>query len=94
MKTSINKVPGIGSATAKILALHGIKSAEDLAVITVNDLIAVKGFSDIRAAHIIQAAEKVIQAGRSVAKKPKKSQLKKSGKQINHQRRKNPKKTR
>lgn len=56
MTTSIDKVPGIGPATAVLLADHGIHNADDLAAKRVGDLAAIKGFSTIRAGQVIKAA--------------------------------------
>jgi transcription termination factor NusA len=56
MSTSIDKVPGIGPATAVLLADHGIFSAEDLAAKRVGDLAAIKGFNTIRSGQVIEAA--------------------------------------
>jgi len=59
MTTSIEKVSGIGPATATLLADNGILSAEDLAVKPVGDLAAIKGFSSIRAGQVIEAAKQL-----------------------------------
>ncbi len=56
MSTSIEKVPGIGPATAVLLADHGIHSAEDLVAKRVGDLAAINGFNTIRAGQVIEAA--------------------------------------
>ncbi|MFN2258170.1 MAG: helix-hairpin-helix domain-containing protein [Desulfuromonadaceae bacterium] len=56
MSTSIEKVPGIGPATATLLADNGINNAEDLAAKRVGDLAAIKGFNTVRAAQVIEAA--------------------------------------
>ena len=60
MPKSILEIPGIGEWTAKNLALHGFRSANDLAATTTDKLIAVQGFSNIRAAQIIQAAKDLL----------------------------------
>ncbi len=68
MSTSIDKVPGIGPATAVLLADHDIFSAEDLAAKRVGDLAAIKGFNTIRAGQVIEAARLLI--GAAVADTP------------------------
>lgn len=62
MSTSIEKVTGIGPATATLLQNHGIHSAEDLAAKRVGDLAAINGFSSIRAAQVIEAAKQLTTA--------------------------------
>ena len=49
MATALTKVKGIGPATAKLLQEQGISSAEDLAAISVEQLMKTPGFSDVRA---------------------------------------------
>ncbi len=56
MATPLEKVIGIGPATAKQLAENGITSAEDLAARQVEEIAAVHGFSTIRATQVIAAA--------------------------------------
>jgi transcription termination factor NusA len=60
MSSSILEVQGIGQSTAVNLAKHGIKTIEDLASADVARLMTVKGFSDIRAARIISAAQQLL----------------------------------
>jgi len=62
MSTSIEKVPGIGPATAVLLATYGIHSAEDLAAKQIGDLAAVKGFNLLRAGQVIDAAKQLTSA--------------------------------
>jgi transcription termination factor NusA len=54
---SLLEVSGIGPASAKHLAEHGIHSAEDLAGAKLRTLIAIPGFSQIRAKQVIAAAK-------------------------------------
>ena len=56
MATPTTDVKGIGPAAAKLLAEQGIASAEDLAATTLEKLVAIPGFSDIRARQVIAAA--------------------------------------
>ncbi len=56
MATPLEDVTGIGPATAKVLAEHGIASAEDLAARQVEEIALVHGFSTIRAAQVVAAA--------------------------------------
>ena len=44
----LTDVAGIGPSTAKVLAEHGIKTAEDLANATAAQIVAVPGFSEAR----------------------------------------------
>lgn len=62
MSTSIEKVLGIGPATAALLQGHGIHSAEDLAAQRAGDLAAIKGFNSIRAGQVIDAAKQLTDA--------------------------------
>jgi len=62
MSTSIEKVPGIGPATAAVLQNHGIHNAEDLAAQRAGDLAAIKGFNSLRAGQVIDAAKQLIAA--------------------------------
>ena len=57
MATSITNVKGIGPATAAKLQEQGIRSAEDLAVTTIDKLTGISGFSDTRAKQAIAAAK-------------------------------------
>ena len=57
MATTLIEVNGIGPATAKTLAEHGIESAEDLAGAKLGTIMAVPGFSEIRATRTIAAAK-------------------------------------
>lgn len=68
MKTALVEVRGIGPATAQLLAVAGIESAEDLADRPVKEVVLVQGFSDIRAAQVVAAARALVtEAQRSAA---------------------------
>ena len=67
MATTLIEVNGIGPATAKTLAEHGIKSAEDLAGAKLGTIMSVPGFSEIRATRTIAAAKASIK-GAAAAK--------------------------
>ena len=49
-------VPGMDEHTARLLASHGIKSMEDLAELSVDELLEVKGIDEERAKQLIMAA--------------------------------------
>lgn len=59
MPRAIEDVAGIGPATAKILQESGILSADDLAARQVEEVAAIKGFSQVRAAQVIAAAREL-----------------------------------
>ncbi len=59
MGTPLEKVTGIGPASAKLLMESGISSAEDLAARQVEEIAAVRGFSSIRAAQVLAAAREL-----------------------------------
>lgn len=61
MTTPLTSVKGIGPATAAILQEHGISSAEALAAASRATLVAVPGFSDIRAGQAQAAAQAALQ---------------------------------
>lgn len=58
MATSILEVKGIGPATAKTLSEHNINSAEELATAKLGTIMAIPGFSEIRAGKAIAEAKK------------------------------------
>lgn len=60
MAKSILDVNGIGPASAVLLKDAGITTADDLAVATVAQVVLVRGFSDIRAARVIEDAVKLL----------------------------------
>lgn len=60
MATSLLEVKGIGPATADTLAEHGIKSAEELAATKLGSVMAIPGFSEIRAGRVIAAAQEAL----------------------------------
>ncbi len=67
MIPTISEVRGIGPATARTLAEQGIQSVADLAAIHVKQLTAIPGFSDIRAAQVIDdAAQLLVDADQTV----------------------------
>jgi hypothetical protein len=57
MATSLLDVTGIGPASEKLLAEHGITSAEALAGAKLGSVIAVPGFSETRANRVMAAAK-------------------------------------
>lgn len=86
MSTPIEKVTGIGPATATLLQNHSIHSAEDLAAQRTGDLAAIKGFNTIRAGQVIDAAKQltgaaVANGSRQAAKLDKKDKDKRDKKQ-------------
>jgi hypothetical protein len=75
MAKSIGDVSGIGPATAALLKEAGIGTVEKLAAASLDRVSAIKGFGEIRAARVIEAAKSLLAAdGKTVAadKKPKK----------------------
>lgn len=59
----ITDVKGIGQSTAEILSEHNVNTVEDLARIDIDLLIAIPGFSGIRAAKIIDEAQALLGVG-------------------------------
>lgn len=73
MATSLLEVKGIGPASVKLLAETGINSAEDLADAKLGRVIAIPGFSELRANRVMQAARDlarppVVATGKKLAK--------------------------
>ncbi len=60
MERVIHDVPGIGPAAAKLLAEHSINTAADLATASIELVVAVPGFSQIRATRVIAAAAELL----------------------------------
>jgi len=60
MLMDIAKVKGIGSATAKIMAEHGLHTVEDLVAGGIEKLLEVPGFGSIRAARVIGEAKSLV----------------------------------
>ena len=56
MTQNIMMIPGVGESTKKALAKEGIRTVSDLAKTSVEQLLAVKGFGEVRAARAIAAA--------------------------------------
>jgi transcription termination factor NusA len=56
MTQNIMMIPGVGESTKKALAKEGIRTVSDLAKSSVEQLLAVKGFGEVRAARAIAAA--------------------------------------
>lgn len=52
----LTDVTGIGPATLKILAEHKIKTVEALAALSIDDLLKIHGFSDVRARAVKESA--------------------------------------
>lgn len=65
----IAKVKGIGPASVKIMAEHGLCSVEDIVAGGVEKLLGVPGFSSIRAARINEEAKNLLAAEMPAAKK-------------------------
>ncbi len=62
MAKLIEDVRGIGPATAALLVEAGIRTVESLATATISQVSVVKGFSEIRAARVIQEARILLAA--------------------------------
>ena len=87
MKTAIIDIPGIGPAAVAALAEHGIESLADLAKASVEEISAIPGFSEARAAQTIAEANKLLPAPDeappvkdTTARKPKKDRKDEKGK--------------
>ncbi len=59
-QTQLTAVNGVGPATAKHLAAHGLDSAEALAAASIEDIAAVPGFGPARATAVRQAASMLL----------------------------------
>ena len=80
MKTVILDVPGIGPAAAELLAEHSINTADDLAKASVEQVVAVPGFSVIRATRVIAAAAELLSSSGKPSADDKSGGEKKKGK--------------
>lgn len=75
----IAKVKGIGPATAKIMAEHGLHTVEDLVAGGIEKLLEVPGFSSIRAARVTKDAKALLTAELPASQKVEKAaEVKKS----------------
>ena len=60
MKPAIIDIKGIGPAAAETLAEYGINSVDALAEASIETIVAIRGFSETRAAMVIaEAAEQL-----------------------------------
>jgi len=82
MGTPMTAVTGIGPAAAAVLGEHGFDSAEALAKSSINALVKVPGFGQVRAAMIKEAARDVIKSAKkgTGGKKGKVKKVAKRGK--------------
>ena len=62
MTLSVTEVRGIGASTAERLKKHGYKTVAKLASATVEQLMAIPGFSQARAESTIEAAKTLLDA--------------------------------
>ena len=81
MSRSLLEVKGIGPAAAKLLVDHGITCTEDLAGAKLGAVMAVRGFSKIRASRVIDAAKTLLN-GVPAFKKEKAGLEKAAGKKV------------
>jgi hypothetical protein len=81
VSTSLLEVKGIGPAAAKLLVDHGITCTEDLAGAKLGVVMAVQGFSEIRASRVIDAAKALLN-GVPAFKKEKAGLEKAAGKKV------------
>ncbi len=72
MSTSILDVNGIGPASAALLKDAGITTADELATATVARIVLVKGFNQIRATMVIEAAATLLAAAEESEAPPEK----------------------
>ncbi len=84
---ALTSIAGIGEGTAKVLAEHGIDSIKKLAKASVQDVMKVPGFGEIRAKTVLAAAaadSKPVTKQKKIAitkkKKPAKKTKKKGSK--------------
>lgn len=61
MATSLIEVKGIGPSTVDTLMAYGIKSVQDLAEAKLGTIVAIPGFSEIRATKVIAAAKDALE---------------------------------
>ena len=62
MKPVINDIPGIGPAAVATLGEHRIKDLASLAKASIEQITAIPGFSEARAAQVISAAAELLAA--------------------------------
>jgi len=60
--SQLTRIPGIGPATARLLAESGFASIEAIANAAYGDLAKIQGFGEIRAAVVITAAQAIVSA--------------------------------
>ena len=60
MSTPLDNIKGVGASTANSLVTIGIKSAEDLASASVEQIVTIPGFGAARAQRIKEAATEAI----------------------------------
>ena len=77
MKKTIVDVKGIGPTSAALLIEAGIRTIEDLATAALAKVTAVQGFSDIRAARVIEESKALLAKEEETATKKKGKKLKK-----------------
>ena len=63
MKTEIIDIKGIGPSAAKILNEHGFTTTAALANASIAEIVAVPGFSEVRAATVKEAAAHLLSGG-------------------------------
>jgi transcription termination factor NusA len=94
MKPDIIDIKGIGPAAAETLAEYGINTVDALAEASIEEIVAIRGFSETRAAMVIADAADLLSAsgisliaddsdkplGKQDIKKDKKKDKKKKGK--------------
>lgn len=80
MSVTMNDVKGIGPATAELLAEHNIISVADLAGCKIGQIAAIKGFSEIRAKRVIDAAKALLKTEPAAAPATHAAEMKKSSK--------------
>ena len=78
MKPAIIDIPGIGPAAAETLAEHHVIDLADLAGASVEKIVSIPGFSEVRANKVIAAAAELLAA--SGITQPAKDKGKKPGK--------------
>ena len=84
MKAPVTELQGIGKGIARALAEHGIETVGDLAKVSVDELVTIRGVGMVRAVSLIEAATATVgggapkagvsaaDSGANAGKKPKK----------------------
>jgi transcription termination factor NusA len=70
MKAPVTELQGVGKGIARALAEHGIETVGDLAKVSVDDLVTIRGVGMVRAVGLIEAATASVGGGAPKAGAP------------------------